>query len=263
MAENAVLIERSEGVATVTINRPDAFNALNTAVLEDLFSAVQRLAAEGMRAIVLTGTGERAFSAGADLNELSDLDADAAFDLLVRGQRTMDAIAGSPVPVIAAVNGLALGGGFELVLSCTFAVLSNNASLGLPESGLGLIPGYGGTQRLPLAIGRPAAAHVMLTGDRLSAQRAYELGLSPVPPVDLGDLALRAREIAETIASKGPRAQAAIMTALRTSAATSDGLTLEASLAGAAIAGTEAAEGMSAFHDKRRPDFTTPKGRGR
>jgi len=257
--DQTVLVERADDIATLTINRPDVFNALNATVLAALRIAVEDLAADGVGAIVIAGAGVKAFSAGADLDELAGLDAGAAHAVLAQGQRTMDAIAHSRVPVIAAVNGLALGGGFELILSCTFPVLATHAALGLPESGLGLIPGYGGTQRLPLAIGRPAAAHLMLTGERLSAQRAYELGLTPVPPVS-DDVIGAAQAIARVVAEKGPRAQSAVLTALQTSAAGADGLRLEAALAGIATAGAEAAEGIAAFRAKRRPDFAATSG---
>lgn len=257
MAADEVLLERRDGVTTVTLNRPQAFNALNAAVLARLREIVQHEADRGTRAIIVTGSGAKAFSAGADLGELDGLSAVDAHAVLAEGQRTMQVISESPVPVIAAVNGLALGGGFELILSCTFPVLSMNAALALPESGLGLIPGYGGTQRLPLAIGRAAAAHLMLTGERLSAQRAYELGLTPVLPVPQEDLIEAVGDIARTIAAKGPRAQAAILQALRTAGAPATGLHIETALAGIATGSAEAAEGIAAFREKRQAHFPT------
>lgn len=255
-----VRVERREGVATVVIDRPKSLNALNRGILQDLETAVECLAHDGVRAIIITGTGDRAFSAGADLEELEGLDARQASEALAMGQRTMSALEASPVPIIAAVNGLALGGGFELVLACTFPVMAEHAALGLPESGLGLIPGYGGTQRLAAVTGRAAAAHAMLTGARLTAQRCYELGITPVPPVPAAELMAAATEVAETIASKGPGAQSAILRALATSRPSAPGLALEASLAGIATGSAEAAEGIAAFRDKRAPVFRDHKG---
>lgn len=257
MAEQTALltVERDGAVATVTIDRPKAYNALNARLLRDLHQAVTALGRSDAAVIVLTGSGEKAFSAGADLDELADLDATEAHHVLREGQEVMAAVESCPVPVIAAVNGLALGGGFELVLACTFPVMSETAALGLPESGLGLIPGYGGTQRLAAAIGKPSAAHAMLTGERLTAERCHQLGLTPIPPVAPGDLMSTVRGIADTIAAKGPRAQSAILTALRTAMPSAEGLALEAALAGIATGGAEAREGIAAFRDKRTPDF--------
>lgn len=254
MAED-LLIERNGDVGVLTINRPKVYNALNAKLMRDLADAVVTLGSEGVGAIVITGTGPKAFSAGADLDELAGLDATEAQRVLGSGQRALAAIEASRVPVIAAVNGLALGGGFELILATTFPVLSEHASMGLPESGLGLIPGYGGTQRLPAAIGKPAAAHVMLTGERLGAQRAYELGLTPVAPVAGEALLDTTLEIARSIAARGPRAHAAILQALATTAPTGSALAFETGLAAIATAGAEAAEGVAAFREKRSPDF--------
>lgn len=257
MAETSDLLSISsdDGIVTITIERPEAYNALNTRLLRELGEAVTALRPSEVGAVILTGTGEKAFSAGADLDELAGLDAGAAHELLRTGQEVMAAVESSPIPVIAAVNGLALGGGFELVLACTFPVLADHAALGLPESGLGLIPGYGGTQRLAAAIGKPSAAHAMLTGERLGAQRCHELGLTPIAPVPVAELMATTRAVATTIASKGPRAQAAILTALRTSAPSPEGLALEAALAGIATGGDEAREGIAAFREKRTPNF--------
>ena len=259
MAEslNALKVDDTRPVATITIDRPQAHNALNTAVLRELHDAVQALGRAGARAIIITGAGERTFCAGADLHELTDLNSTGACDSLAVGQRTMAAIEASSVPVITAVNGLALGGGFELILASTFSVMADHSSVGLPESGLGLIPGYGGTQRLAAVIGRPAAAHVMLTGQRLSAQRCFELGLTPVPPVPVAELMSLAREVAGQIAAKGPRAQSAILTALGTAAPRPEALALEAALAGIVTGSAESREGIAAFQEKRAPDFTT------
>lgn len=260
-----IRLERRGGVGLLTIDRPQALNALNAQVLDQLGLAFAELTETGSRAVIITGTGTKAFCAGADLGELEGLSPRASAATLSRGQRLFHAIEASGVPTIAAVNGLALGGGFELALACTFMVLSDHASLGLPESGLGLIPGYGGTQRLPTVIGRPAAAHIMLTGERLTARRSFELGLTPLAPVPIAALAGLSWEIAEKIASRGPMAQAAILSALRTSIAGPSGHQLEASLAAIATSSEEAAEGIAAFRAKRPAIFVDrrPTGEGR
>lgn len=256
MSEESVLVDRHKGVAVVTINRPHVHNALDRETLRSLAAIHAELECDPWtRAIVLTGAGDRAFSAGADLDELAGLDAATAYVLLEEGQRVMAQVERTAVPIVAAVNGLALGGGFELVLASTFAVMSTQASLALPESGLGLIPGYGGTQRLPRVIGAPAAAHVMLTGTRISARRAYELGLTPLEPVAPDELRDVAVGQATTIAARGPRAHTAILRALQTSLPTADELALESALAAVATGSQEAAEGIAAFRDRRPAVF--------
>ena len=254
-------VQAKGGVTTLTIDRPDAFNALNTEVLQGLRDQV--LAARNSpecRVVVITGSGQKAFSAGADLKELSGMSADRALEVMQAGQEVMRVIEHVGIPVVAAVNGLALGGGFELVLATTFPILSTRASLGLPESGLGLIPGYGGTQRLPKVIGPKVAAHLMITGTRLDAQRAYDLGLTPIAPVAPDELMTTALEVAETIAAQGPRAVRSILTALEASHDSSieAGLALETGLAALAIAGAESDEGVAAFLERRPPHFDEP-----
>lgn len=258
MSGSAVLeVDRDGPVATLRITRPEVHNALNARVLRDLDAAIARLPAEGARAIVLTGTGHRSFSAGADLDELAGLSADDAYDVLTAGQAVVGRVERCPVPVIAAVNGLALGGGFELVLACTFAVLADNAQLGLPEAGLGLMPGYGGTQRLARKVGQPVAAHTMLTGARIPADRAHALGLTPVPPVPVEEVLAAAQELAAVVAARGPRAVRAVLLALRhgADAPLDTGLAFETALAGLATGSAEAAEGIAAFKERRPPRF--------
>lgn len=163
-------VSRDGAVQVLEINRPQAMNALNGRLICDLRDEVCRAEADSsVRVVVITGAGTKAFSAGADLDELDGLDVASARRVMQEGQHAFRDIASSDLPVIAAVNGLALGGGFELVLASTFAMTSELASFGLPESRLGLIPGYGGTQRLAPLIGAASAAHLMLTGDRLTA----------------------------------------------------------------------------------------------
>ncbi|MBK1789029.1 enoyl-CoA hydratase/isomerase family protein [Prauserella sp. ASG 168] len=252
-----MVVERDGAVATVRIDRPAVHNALNARLVRRLGAEIGALAADGTRAIVLTGTGEKAFSAGADLDELATLDAETAHTVMRAGQAVFREIERSPVPVIAAVNGLALGGGFELVLACSFAVVSHKASLGLPEAGLGLIPGYGGTQRLARVAGPAVARHVMLTGSRIDAERAYQLGLAVLPPTEPAELLPTALELAGTIATKGPRACRAILDVVDRGldVPLDAGLALETGLAALAIGGGESSEGVAAFKDKRAPRF--------
>lgn len=256
MTEDPVLVSRHGAVGLLTINRVKVHNALNGETLRALAANVREMNGAGnVGAIVITGAGDRAFSAGADLDELTGLDAAAAVKVLQAGQDVMSLIDGSTTPVIAAVNGLALGGGFELALSSAFAILSSAVALGLPESGLGLIPGFGGTQRLPRAVSPAVAAHLMLTGARLSAQRAYDLGLTPLPPVEPQSLLSTALEVAGTVARRGPEANAAILRALQTTAPTRHDLQLETLLAAIATGSGEAKVGIAAFRNRRQPAF--------
>jgi enoyl-CoA hydratase len=255
---DVVKVEREGSVLSVVIDRPEALNALNAGVLAGVEDAMARARTEsGIRAVVLTGSGERAFCAGADLKEMQGIGVDAAREQMIRGHRVMRAVEQSPVPVIGAVNGLALGGGFELALSCTFTILSTKAALGLPESGLGLIPGYGGTQRLPRLVGTAVATHVMLTGERLTADRAYQLGLTPLAPVEPERLLEVAHGVAASIATKGPTAVTSILSAVRTGveAPIEAGLAAELGLSVIALTGSESAEGIAAFLEKRAPRF--------
>lgn len=258
MSGDPLVLERHGPVAMLRINRPQLHNALNAELLRDLGRAVTGLGSRDVRAIVLTGTGNRAFSSGADLDELAGLSADRAHDVLSAGQSMISRVEQSPVPVIAAVNGLALGGGFELVLACTFPVLADTAQLGMPEVGLGLMPGYGGTQRLARRVGAPVAAHTMITGERITADRAYALGLTPVAPVPLETVVETALELARGIATRGPRAVRAALLALRhgADAPLQAGLAFESALAGLATGSDEAAEGIAAFRERRAPSFS-------
>jgi enoyl-CoA hydratase len=242
-------------VATLTIDRPDRYNALNAAVVGALGDAVVALAADdAVRVLVVTGSGAKAFSAGADLDELAGLSADDAVAVLARGQGVFRSLETCGKPVIAAVNGLALGGGAELALSCTFMLAAENASFGLPESGLGLIPGYGGTQRLPRLLGRHAASYYMLTGERLSAARAYECGMLPLPPS--ADVVADALAVAGRIAERSPSASRAILSAVDHGVGSLDAaLAYETALAGLAVASPDAAEGIAAFREKRAAKF--------
>jgi enoyl-CoA hydratase len=243
-------------VRVLSIDRSDRLNALNAAVFDALEHEIARAGADrDVRVLVITGTGEKAFSAGADLEELAGLPAEDAKALLERGQGVTRRLEHLGKPVLAAVQGYALGGGLELALACTMIVGSTQASFGLPESRLGLIPGYGGTQRLPRVVGRAIALRMMLTGDRLSAEEAYAAGLLALAPVAPGDLLGTVDELAGRMARQSPSAHRLILQAVYSEAQLDDGLMLEATLGGVAIASADGREGVDAFLEKRRPNF--------
>ncbi|MGY1806984.1 enoyl-CoA hydratase/isomerase family protein [Blastococcus sp. SYSU D00669] len=247
-----VQVERRPGLAVITLNRPAKLNALNSEVLDALEDALTGLERDpDVRAVVVTGAGDRAFCAGADLGELRGLDAARAREVLARGQRVMARVAGSPVPVIAAVNGYALGGGFELALASTFVLASTTASFALPETGLGLIPGYGGTQRLGGLVGRQAAAYLVTTGNRVPAERAHRWGLLAEEPLAPEALLPRAVELAGQIAGRGSLATRLALGLL--AAAGGDlarGLQHETDAAALATVSGEARTRVAAFLDR-------------
>src|SRR6187549_1371939 len=188
MPDSTLLVARAGQVATVTINRPGTLNALSAAALDELRRALLDLRHDAeVRALVITGAGPKAFVAGADIRELAALDPAAARALAERGQHVFDLVERLGKPVVAAVNGFALGGGCELALACTLRIAAETARLGQPEVNLGLTPGYGGSQRLPRLVGRGLALELLLSGDMISAARAYEIGLvnRVVPAADL------------------------------------------------------------------------------
>lgn len=261
MSDGSVTVDCDGPMAIVRINRPAVHNALTAAILRRFGDEIDALADSGdIRAIVVTGSGEKAFCAGADVDELTGLDAEQAVAVMRSGQAVLRRVERCPVPVIAAVNGLALGGGFELMLACSFALASTRAAFGLPESGLGLIPGYGGTQRLARVAGPAVARHVMLTGDRIDAERAYQLGIVARPPVDAPELMPLALQVAQRIAARGPRACRAILEAVDAglNSPLEVGLALETQLAALAIGGSDSSEGIAAFQQKRPPAFGVP-----
>lgn len=246
----------SDGLAVVTINRPDSLNALNADVINDLDECFRQAKIdEAVRGIVLTGQGPKSFVAGADIKQFTELDPVAAQRFAVRGQSVFNRIEEMTKPVVAAVNGFALGGGCELAISCHLRVASENARFGQPEVSLGLIPGYGGTQRLPRLIGKGIATELVLTGDLISAERAYEIGLvnRVVPQEDLLDTA---KSMLKTIVSKAPIAVAFALEAMRASELPlRQGLRHEAALFGQAFATEDFKEGISAFLEKRLATF--------
>lgn len=257
MAYDNIICQIAEGVATVTIDRPAKLNALDAATIQELSDCFAVLAADpAARVVIVTGTGEKAFVAGADIGELADLTAADAERLATRGQALMDRIENLGKPVIAAVNGFALGGGCELALACTFRYAAENAKLGLPETGLGLIPGYGGTQRLARLVGRGRALEMVLRGHMISAAEALAMGLvNRVVPQD--GLLEEVRQVAVELAGRSALTLRLALQAVGCGLAAdqSTGCRLEAALFGVASASNDAREGCRAFLEKRKPEF--------
>ena len=253
-----ILLERDGGIATVTLNRPAVLNALNVLMLDELLETFATLATdETLRAVILTGAGAKAFAAGADISELNALpDARAAETQARKGQALTRALEALREPVIGAVNGFALGGGCELAMACDIRVASENAKFGQPEVNLGVLPGYGGTQRLTRLIGEGMAMYLCLTGEMIDAQEALRVGLvQRVVPLD--GLLAEARRIADLIAAKAPIAIAAAKRAIVDGASLPlvDALALEALLFGQTVTTADFREGSRAFLDKRKADF--------
>ncbi|HUQ89680.1 MAG TPA: enoyl-CoA hydratase-related protein [Vicinamibacterales bacterium] len=249
-----LLVEREDAVAIVTFNRPKVLNALNTQTMNELSAAMAGFKADaGVRAIVITGAGEKAFVAGADINELAVQTPIEGKEHARRGQQIFDAIEQLGKPVIAAVNGFALGGGCELAMACTMRVAADTARFGQPEINLGIIPGYAGSQRLPRLVGRGVALEILLTGDMITAQRAYEIGLvnRVVPGAELMS---EAKKIAQVLASKAPIAIRYILEAVHhgLNGPLDAGQFLETSLFGAIASSADMKEGTRAFLDKRK-----------
>lgn len=252
-----IILETNEGIATVTFNRPNALNALNSALLAELSRALDEVAGnEDIRVLVLTGAGEKAFVAGADIKELAELNALQAKSFARKGQAVISKLTCLPIPVIAAVNGYALGGGMEMALACDFIYAAESASLGLPETTLGLIPGFGGTQRLSRLIGSNQAKELIFTGKMINAAQALSLGLvnRVLPPEALMASVM---EAARAMASKGRvslrAAKEAVNNGLDTDLAT--GLKIEQDAFALCMVSEDATEGTSAFIEKRKPVF--------
>ena len=248
-----LLFERSDAVAIVTLNRPEALNALNATMFDELEQVFTTLGNDDkVRVVLLTGSGDRAFAAGADIRELVATDAASGKFVSERGQGVLQLISACAKPVIACINGAAFGGGLELALACTFRLASETALLGLPEVKLGLIPGYGGTQRLPRQIGSGPALHMMLTGQAVKASDALRLGLvqEVLAPAELMP---RAHALADLIAGMAPLATRGVMEAVHRGEAGSleDGCRAEAEIFGRLCGSTDKHEGLSAFLEKR------------
>jgi len=257
MAFAHLLLDRQPPLTRITLNRPAKLNALNAALLAELETALAGLRDDAeVRVIILTGAGERAFAAGADIAELSRLTPIAARDYGTRGQALFRQMELYPKPLLAAINGYALGGGLELALACTLRVASDTAQLGQPEVKLGLLPGYGASQRLPRLVGSGPALEMLLTGEPISAPAALRLGLvnRVVAP---GDLLSTTEALAAKIAANGPLAVRLCLEAVRRGAGMSldEGLAFESSLFALACASEDMQEGTAAFLAKRPPQF--------
>lgn len=252
-----ILVEIKDKVAIVKINRPDALNALNTETLRELRKAMHTLSFENenVRVIILTGEG-KAFVAGADISEMKDMSALEAREFSRLGQKVFNFIAAQEKPVIAAINGFALGGGCELALACDIRIASDKAKFGQPEVNLGVIPGFAGTQRLSRLVGIAKAKELIFTGDMLDAQTAHSIGLvNQVVPAD--QLMTTCMDLANKIASKGPAAVKLAKTVINKGiqADLSTGTSYEAEAFGLCFATGEPKEGMSAFLEKRKPNW--------
>lgn len=258
MADDFVTIERDGGIAVVTVNRPAVLNALNGATLDALDRVMCEMRDDGgVRAIVLTGAGEKAFVAGADINELATLTPMAGRDYAQKGQRIFELIETLGKPVIAAVNGFALGGGCELAMACTLRLAADTAKFGQPEINLGVIPGFAGTQRLARLVGKGRAMELVLTGARIDAHEAHRIGLvNRVLPA--ADLLKEARALAHTLAASAPVALRCAMEAITRGLEMNfaDACALEASLFGLVASTEDMREGTRAFIDKRKAAFT-------
>jgi len=252
-----LLLERDGAIAVVTVNRPKVLNALNLATLEELRRTMDALRGDAaVRCVILTGSGEKSFVAGADINELGGQSPAGGRDHARLGQAVFDTIETLGKPVIAAINGYALGGGCELAMACTIRLAADTARLGQPEINLGMIPGYGGTQRLARLVGSGRALELLLTGDQLSAADAHLVGLvNRVVPAS--NLMAEARKLAATIAGKAPLAVRYVLEAVHrgVNLPLAEALTLEAALFGLVVSTDDMREGTRAFLEKRKPVF--------
>ncbi len=257
MSYNNILVEETSPVATITINRPNKLNALNRDTIQELSEAFSDLDANSdIKTIILTGSGEKAFVAGADISEFADFSVKQGGKLAAKGQKLLfDLVENLSTPVIAAINGFALGGGLELAMSCHFRVASDNARMGLPEVSLGVIPGYGGTQRLPQLIGKGRAMELIMTASMINAEQALSYGLvnHVVPQGEL-------LELCEKLAGKiSNNSSVAIDHAIKAVNAgfkhDSNGYASEIKAFGECFGTADFKEGTTAFLEKRKADF--------
>jgi enoyl-CoA hydratase/carnithine racemase len=252
-----VLYEKKDAIACITVNRPKVLNALNTPTWQDLRTAFEEARNDPtVRGVILTGAGNKAFIAGADIGELAQATAVDAERSSRFGQEVLDLVENLGKPVVAAVNGFALGGGCETAMACTIRIAVDSAKFGQPEVALGLLPGGGGTQRLPRLVGKGRALQLILSGEMISAQEAYRIGLvNEIVPA--AELITRAEAILKKIASNAPVAVKFALDATNKGMETSqgEGLLLEASYFGLCAATEDKKEGTSAFLEKRVPRF--------
>ncbi len=252
-----ITVEKRDRIAILTINRPKVMNALSVATVDELRRAFLEIKADDeVSGVILTGAEEKAFVAGADISELHDLDPEGAKHYSERGQHVLSIIENMPKPVIAAVNGFALGGGCELAMACHIRIAAETAKFGQPEVGLGVIPGYGGTQRLARLVGKGRAMELCLTGGMIDAAEAYRIGL--VNKVTAaGELMAEAEKMLGSILAKGPMAVVLTIEAINRGVEMdlASALNLEATLFGFCASGEDWKEGTKAFMEKRKPDF--------
>ena len=250
-----LLTQIENGTLIITINRPDKLNALNKDVFNDLDEVIDEIYQNHeIRSAIITGAGNKAFVAGADISEFLELNASQATELSARGHKVFDKIENSSKPIVAAVNGFALGGGCELALSCHFIYASENAKFGQPEVNLGLIPGYGGTQRLTQLVGRNLAMELLMSGNMFSAKEAMDYGM--VNKVfSAEELLPKTKEILSLIQTKAPIAVAKVIECVNNFDHTQQGYDLEVRKFGECFATEDAKEGASAFLEKRKPSF--------
>ena len=250
-----LLVEIDNSICIITINRPDKLNALNKEVFNDLNAAIDEIYKNPeIRSAIITGAGNKAFVAGADISEFLELDPSEATELSARGHKVFDKIENSPKPIVAGVNGFALGGGCELALACHFIYASENAKFGQPEVNLGLIPGYGGTQRLTQLVGRNLAMELLMSGNMISAKEAMDHGV--VNKVfSAEELLPKTKEILSLIQTKAPIALSKLIECVNNFDHTQQGYDLEIKKFGECFATEDAKEGASAFLEKRKPNF--------
>ncbi len=257
MNYETLLYEEKDDYGVITLNRPDKLNALNTLLFNELGDAVDILEKENkIKALIITGTGEKAFAAGADIKELHESDGNSGKHFSMHGSKVFRKLEQMKIPVIAAINGFALGGGCELALACHMRFASENAKLGQPEVNLGIIPGYGGTQRLTKLIGRAKAMELILTGNMVDAAEAKRLGLvNDVYP--LTDLMPKVEDFAKLILSKGQIAVSAAVDCILMSDKLSpaEGLDFESKIFGWVCGTNDFKEGTAAFLEKRKAEF--------
>jgi enoyl-CoA hydratase len=256
MSYTTLLTSLENNILIVTVNRPDKLNALNSDVMSDLEKVVMEIENNvAIRAAIITGSGSKAFVAGADISEFVGLSMGEGMDLARRGQTIFAKIENCHKPIIAAVNGFALGGGCELAMACHFRIASDNAKFGQPEVNLGLIPGYGGTQRLVHLIGKGRAMELLMTGNMIDAETAHRMGLvNHVVPQE--ELLTKARSIVELIISKAPTAISRCIESANAAINSNGGYEVEIEGFGDCFATDDMKEGTSAFLNKRKPVFT-------
>ncbi len=247
----------ASGISTVTISRPEAMNALNNDTINQLYKVIEEISKNlRIKGAIITGEGQKAFVAGADIRELSELDAEGAFALARRGQELFQMIEDCPKPIIAAVNGFALGGGCELAMACHFRLASRHAKFGQPEINLGIIPGYGGTQRLTRLIGKGRALELLMTGNLINADEALSMGLVNHVYEDATALLDAARKLMETIVQKSPLVLSYLIKAVNCEVPGQSGFEQEALLFRECASTADFKEGTSAFLEKRKPQFS-------